>query len=150
MGGGSSCSRVLFLYLRVICVNLSEGFGVLWVRHEKTWNDNTAGVETKGHRMALTTEPGRALHGAHTLQNVQRQWETQLGTLKPQVPVSAFGVGLQVKGARLLSLVNRAHEVRVAHAQRLQQAATSGAGLIATVQGADQGNASALNGGGTR
>ncbi|MBC2682198.1 hypothetical protein [Corynebacterium anserum] len=100
--------------------------------------------------MVLTTEPEQALHGAHKLQTEQSQWEEQLQALKPQVPLSAFGNGLQIKGNQLLQLVNRAHDVRVAHARRLQQAAASGAELIEAVRTADEGNAVSFNGGGNQ
>lgn len=97
--------------------------------------------------MALTTDPAATLQGARNLQEVQQQWENVLLRTRPKVPVSSFGTGLQAQGARLLELVQRGHDVRIAHARRLQTAGVDGAALVQRVEGTDVGSASALQGG---
>lgn len=97
--------------------------------------------------MGLSTDPAKAESGAKQLQKSQEDFKQSLAGNRPHIPLTAFGLGLQGHGARLLDLASRGHDVREAHANRLIQAARDASSLIQRVQSADINNSLALKAG---
>ncbi|QFQ03064.1 hypothetical protein CUROG_08580 [Corynebacterium urogenitale] len=95
--------------------------------------------------MNITTDPASALRGAKNLQGMQQQWEDALVRARPQVPEGIFGTGLNAKGKMLMELVQRGHEIRLAHARRLKTAGIDGASLIRRVERTDARSADSLD-----
>ena len=95
----------------------------------------------------ITTDPTVVREGAEMLRTRQEQWTGVLAAHRPHVPLAAFGVGLQGAGARLKELVDKAHDVRVAHAGRLVAAGRDAHRLADVVDTADATNAVPLGGG---
>lgn len=95
----------------------------------------------------IITDPTVVREGAEKLRAQQEQWASVLAAHRPHVPLTAFGVGLQGAGARLKELVDKGHDVRVAHAGRLAAAGRDAHRLADVVDAADATNAVALGGG---
>ena len=91
-----------------------------------------------GDSTSLTTSPTAALDGARQLELAQQQWADTLNGMRPAVATSSFGSGYGHFGTKIAGMVSRAHDVRIAHAQRLVEAARAGRALINTVQWSDR------------
>ncbi|WP_408925194.1 hypothetical protein ACKFRT_10230 [Corynebacterium sp. YSMAA1_1_F7] len=96
----------------------------------------------------LHVEPAIAADRAAALQEEQQSWADHLGGNRPNVPVAAFGAGLQAKAQQFLELVDQGHSVRLNHALRLAKAGEDLVGLVDRVDQAEQENATSLIAGG--
>ncbi|GEM_PF-1437127 len=97
-----------------------------------------------GDLSSLTTNPAEAREGAHRLEKVQQQWADALREVRPNISVAAFGEGYGHFGATIAGLATKAHDVRLAHARRLSEAARAGRDLINAVHGQDSDSAGGL------
>ena len=98
-----------------------------------------------GRSESLTTTPIRALEGARELESTQQQWAGALQGMRPHVSIGSFGTGYGHFGAKIVGLATRAHDVRLAHANRLIEAARAGRDLINTIHWSDTDAAQGLN-----
>ena len=103
------------------------------------------GEESMGSPGSLTTSPMKALEGARELEIAQQQWANTLQGMKPHVSIGSFGSGYGHFGARIIGMASRAHDVRLAHANRLLDAARAGRALINTIHWSDSDSANELN-----
>ena len=94
----------------------------------------------------ISTDPVAVRARAGELRTLQEGWARTLNQLTPYVPLSAFGTGLQGHGARLHELVNKRHEIRVAHARRLADAGRDAQVLAEVVESGDEANAHSIGG----
>ncbi|MBF4552937.1 hypothetical protein ACUY3M_02390 [Corynebacterium suicordis] len=94
----------------------------------------------------ISTDPVAVRARAGELRTLQEGWARTLNQLTPNVPLSAFGTGLQSHGARLQELVNKRHEIRVAHARRLADAGRDAQLLAEVVESGDDSNAQTIGG----
>lgn len=98
-----------------------------------------------GRSESLTTNPIRAIEGARELELIQQQWADALQGMRPHVSIGSFGSGYGHFGAKIVGLATRAHDVRLAHANRLIEAARAGRDLISTIHWSDTDAAQGLN-----
>ncbi|WP_034984946.1 hypothetical protein [Corynebacterium jeikeium] len=93
----------------------------------------------------LHIDPVPAAERVAGLRDAQLNWANHLNSNRPNVPVAAFGTGLQAKAQQFLDLVDQGHNVRVNHAHRLAQAGEDISGLVDRVGQAEQENSASLN-----
>lgn len=95
--------------------------------------------------VALTTQPDDVRGIARQLSEMQRQWSHELEMNKPIVPLAAFGEGMLTQGKQLMDVVQRGHDVRLAHARRLSDAGADACVLADRVEQADRDAGKALH-----
>lgn len=64
----------------------------------------------------------------------------------PKLQAGRYGSGLADRAQRLVTLVNRTHDIRVAHAERLKQGVGEALGTVESIAGTDQVSRAALGG----
>ena len=94
----------------------------------------------------ISTDPVAVRAHAGELRTLQEGWAHTLNQLTPNVPLSAFGTGLQGHGARMQELVNKRHEISVSHARRLADAGRDAQLLAKVVESGDEENAQTIGG----
>lgn len=87
--------------------------------------------------MDLRVDVERVKGHAAQAQNEQEAWAATLAANPPHIPVAAFGQGLAAEAALINDLVTRGHDIRLAHARRLQDAARASQALVAGIDEAD-------------